>query len=79
MRAKVCPHCGETLYMSPVEFLSQPEVARSWARETLIATVVLFCIGVIFLNLPLEWKGTILMSTAIVGGWYFLKSFDGHA
>ena len=79
VRAKVCPHCGDTLYMNPVEFLSQPEVARSWAKETFLFSLILFCAGVIFLNLPLEWKGCILMSTVIVGAWYFLKSFDGHA
>ena len=79
VRAKTCPHCGETLYLSPVEFLYQPDVARSWARETLIATIVCLCLGVIFMNLPMEWKGAILMSTVIVGAWYFLKSFDGHA
>ena len=77
-KAKVCPRCGEVLYMNPVEYFKQPEVARSWARETAGFTLVLWCVGVIFINLPLEWKGTILVSSAIVGGWYILKSFDGN-
>ena len=75
--ARVCPRCGEVLYMNPVEFFKQPEVAREWARETAAFTVVLLCVGIIFMNVSIEWKGTLLMSTAIVGGYYFLKGIEG--
>lgn len=75
--AKTCQRCGEVLYMNAVEFFKQPEVAREWARETAGFTIVLVFAGIIFMNLPIEWKGLLLMSTAIVGGYYFLKSFDG--
>lgn len=76
--AKTCHLCGEVLYMNPVEFFKQPDVAREWARETLGFTIVLVFVGFIFINLPIEIKGVLLMSTAIVGGYYFLKSFDGN-
>ena len=75
--AKTCPRCGEVLYMNPLEFLSQPEVAREWAKETAGFTLVLLCVGIIFLNVSLEWKGVLLMSTAIVGGYYLLKGIGG--
>ena len=75
--AKVCPRCGEVLYMSPREYLSQPDVAREWAKETAAFTIVLLCVGIIFMNVSLEWKGTLLMSTAIVGGYYILKGIGG--
>ncbi len=76
-KAKTCPHCGEVLYMNPLEFMSQPDVAREWARETAAFTIVLLLVGIIFMNVSLEWKGTLLMSTAIVGGYYFLKGIEG--
>lgn len=76
-RAKNCPRCGEVLYMNPVEFIRQPEVARAWAKETAGFTIVLLLVGIIFMNVPLEVKGTLLMSTAIVGGYYFLKGIEG--
>ena len=76
-RAKTCPQCGEVLYMNPIEFLRQPDVARAWAKETAGFTIVLLLIGIVFMNVSLEWKGTLLMSTAIVGGYYFLKGIEG--
>ena len=75
--AKNCARCGEVLYMNPIEFFKQPEVAREWAKETAGFTVVFLCVGIIFLNLPIEWKGVLLMSTAIVGGYYILKGIEG--
>lgn len=76
-RAKTCPRCGEVLSMNPIEFFSQPEVAREWARETAAFTIVLLLVGIVFMNVSLEWKGTLLMSTAIVGGYYLLKGIGG--
>ena len=75
--AKTCQRCGEVLYMNPVEFMKQPEVTREWARETAGFTIVLLLIGTVFINLPIEWKGLLLISTAIVGGYYFLKGIEG--
>ncbi len=75
--AKACPRCGEVLYMNPVEYFRQPDIAREWARETAGFTIVLLLVGIIFMNVSLEWKGTLLMSTAIVGGYYFLKGIEG--
>ena len=77
VRAKTCPRCGEVLYMNPVEFMRQPEVAREWAKETAGFTIVLLLVGIIFMSVPLEVKGVLLMSTAIVGGYYFLKGIEG--
>ena len=75
--ARACPHCGETLYMNPIEFFKQPEVAREWAKETAGFTVVLLLVGIIFMSVPIEVKGVLLMSTAIVGGYYILKGIEG--
>ena len=75
--AKKCPRCDEVLYMNPIEFMRQPEVAREWAKETAAFTIVLLLVGIIFMNVSIEWKGTLLMSTAIVGGYYFLKGIEG--
>ena len=77
-RARTCPNCGETLYMNPVEFLRQPDVAREWAKETAAFTLVLLCVGIVFMNVDLAWKGTLLISTAIVGGWYLLRGIGGE-
>ena len=76
--AKTCPRCGEVLYMNPLEFLSQAEVAREWAKETAAFTIVLLCVGIIFMNVSIEWKGLLLISTAIVGGYYLLKGIGGN-
>ena len=76
--AKKCHSCGEVLYMNPIEFLKQPEVAREWARETAAFTIVFLIVGMIFMSVPIEVKGVLIMSTAIVGAYYFLKSFDGQ-
>ncbi len=75
--ARNCPRCGEVLYMNPVEFMRQPEVARAWAKETAGFTIVLLLVGIVFMNVSIEWKGTLLMSTAIVGGYYLLKGIEG--
>ena len=76
-RAKTCPRCGKVLYMNPIEFFKQPEIAREWAKETAAFTIILLCAGIIFMNVSLEWKGVLLMSTAIVGGYYLLKGIGG--
>ncbi len=76
-RAKTCLRCGEVLYMNPIEFFKQPEIAREWAKETAAFTIILLCAGIIFMNVSLEWKGVLLMSTAIVGGYYLLKGIGG--
>ena len=77
--AKTCHVCGEVLYMNPIEFFKQPDVAREWARETAAFTIVFLIVGIIFMSVPIEAKGVLIMSTAIVGAYYFLKSFDGQA
>ena len=76
--AKECPRCGEVLYMSPAKYLGQREVAREWARETAAFSLVLLCVAIVFMNVDLAWKGTLLISTAIVGGWYLLRGIGGE-
>jgi uncharacterized paraquat-inducible protein A len=76
--SKTCPRCGAVVRMDVMEFFTQPEVARSLAKETATVVLILFVLGTVFSSLPLEWKGCVLVSTAIVGAWYFLRAMDGN-
>ena len=80
--ARRCPHCDAILYMGPIEFLTQPHIARQWARETLVISVVLVVVlwmgGTLFTALPIEWKGVIIMASVIVGGFYLLRIIGGE-
>ncbi|RYG54237.1 hypothetical protein EON80_31915, partial [bacterium] len=70
----VCPNCGETLHLSFANTIAQTDVAKSWLKETLTVSAVLWVLGVIFSALPTEWKGAVLMSTAIVAGYFIIRS-----
>ncbi len=77
---KKCPNCGAILHMNPIEFLTQPHIAREWARETIIISVILALIlwigGIAFTVLPLEWKGAIIISSVMAGTWYLLRAIN---
>jgi tetratricopeptide (TPR) repeat protein len=81
VKFKKCPNCGAILHMNPIEFLTQPHIARAWARETMIISVVITLVlwigGIIFTALPIEWKGCIIMASVMVGGWYLLRAING--
>lgn len=71
----ICPNCGETLYLSFAGTIAQTDVAKSWAKETLIVTVVLVVSGIIFSTLSTEVKGVLLISTALVVALLVLRSY----
>ncbi|RYX83299.1 hypothetical protein EON83_15670 [bacterium] len=73
----VCPNCGETLHLSFANTIAQTDVAKSWLKETLIVSGVLWIIGIIFSALPVEWKGAVIISTAIVVGFYAIRAIGG--
>jgi len=77
---KKCPNCGAILHMNPIEFLTQPHIAREWARETptysVIIVLILWIGGIAFTVLPIEVKGTIIIASVIVGGWYLLRAIN---
>ena len=72
-----CPNCGEILHLSFANTLAQTEVAKSWLKETLVASAVLWVAGIVFSALPLEWKGAVIISTAIVAGYFLIRSLGG--
>lgn len=75
--AKTCPHCNAVIRMNFLEWVLQPNVKHDIVRETIPIALVLWVAAVIFMNLSLEWKGTLIISATMVGGWLILRSFDG--
>lgn len=74
-----CPNCGETLYLSFANTIAQTDVARSWLIETLVASAVLWTAGIVFSALPLEWKGTIIIATALAAGFFAIRALGGKS
>ena len=69
-----CPNCGEILYLSFANTIAQTDVAKSLVKETLMVCAVLWVLGILFSALPTEWKGVVIISSLIVGGFFFLRS-----
>ncbi len=69
-----CPVCGEILHLSFANTLAQNEVAGAWLKETLAISAVLWIVGIVFSTLPIEWKGMIVISSAIVFGYLIIRS-----
>ena len=74
---KTCRSCGTTLNMSMMEWGTSPEVQREIWRTALPIAAVLWVCFLIFSALPLEFKGVILVATAIMGGFYLIRSMNG--
>jgi hypothetical protein len=73
---RVCPRCGTTLHKGVIEWTLNSNTQKEIWLEAMPLVVVLTAAILIFMNLSLEWKGTILISTVMVMGWAFLRSFD---
>lgn len=73
---KSCPHCNAVVRMNFLEWVLQPGTKGEIARETIPIALLLWIVAIIFMNLPLEWKGTLIVSSVMVGGWLFLRSMD---
>lgn len=69
-----CPNCGEILHLSFANTIAQTEVAKSWIKETVVVCVVLWILSIVFSALSLEWKGAIIISSLLVGGFFFIRS-----
>ncbi len=74
-----CPNCGEVLYLSFANTIAQTEVARSWLVETLIASAILWALGIAFSVLPLEWKSTVIIATVLVAGFFSIRAIGGKS
>ena len=74
---KSCPHCGAIQEMSFVQWFSQPENFKSIIQHTAMAMLLTAVLFSIFSALPLEVKACVLVASAIVGAFYFLRSIDG--
>ena len=74
--AKTCPKCNAVIRMDFMEWLLQPGNKRDIVRETIPIVLMLWVAAVIFMNLTLEWKGTLIISSVMVGGWLILRSMD---
>lgn len=72
--AKTCGRCGATLQMSFFKWLTQPGNMKDIVRVAVPAFCMVAAALAIFSSLPLEWKGCILMASAIVGGYFLLRA-----
>jgi len=75
--SKVCAHCGAVQHMGFVEWSLRPENLSVIIRDTVVVMVVLICLLAVFSALPLEVKGCVLCSSAVVGAYYLLKGVGG--
>ncbi len=73
----ICPNCGETLHMSFANTLAQTDVAKSWLKETLAVCAILFIAAIIFSALPMEVKGTLIISATLVVGYLIIRAIGG--
>jgi tetratricopeptide (TPR) repeat protein len=69
---KNCTRCGEVLNMSFVQFVAKKENSTDIVRSAAPVIAALFVLVVVFSALPLEWKGLVLISSTLVGIYYFL-------
>ncbi|RYG72493.1 hypothetical protein EON80_04085 [bacterium] len=76
IREKTCPKCGLTLNKGLVEWGMDPNTQREIWREAIPISIVLLVVIAIFSALPTEVKGILIISSLLVGGWLFLRSFD---
>lgn len=74
--AKTCPQCGATLNMSFVEWLLNSGTQRDIWRQSVPIALVLWICSVVFMSLPLEWKGMIIISSVMVGGYLMWRSME---
>ncbi|BCM89579.1 hypothetical protein IAD21_01426 [Abditibacteriota bacterium] len=74
----ICPNCGETLHLSFANTIAQTDVAKSWLKETLAVCAVLFIAGIIFSALPMEVKGTLIISATLVIGYFIIRAIGGN-
>ncbi|HEX8463486.1 MAG TPA: zinc ribbon domain-containing protein [Abditibacterium sp.] len=73
---KSCPRCGAVLRMNALEWFLRGDTQREIWRESVPIALVLWICAIIFAQLPLEWKGTLIISSLLVGGWLIIRSFD---
>lgn len=77
---KTCPRCGATISRTLLEWgldgQTQREIWREAIPIALVLSVVIIVLTPFFTALPIEWRGTIIASTAIVMGFLFLRSMD---
>lgn len=72
-----CPRCGELQRMGFGEWLIQPANFKAVVRDTVQVFCVVIALLAVFSALPWEWKGVVLMATAIVLGRYLLRGIEG--
>ena len=63
--------------MNFFQWLSQPENYKDVGRQTVLVTMIVVLLGATFSSLSLEWKACVMCATVIVGGYYFLRAFNG--
>jgi RNA polymerase subunit RPABC4/transcription elongation factor Spt4 len=76
VKEKTCTRCGATISRGFMEWTLDKQTQREIWGEALPFAVVLIVAFCIFSTLPFEWKGTIIISTTMVMGYLFLRSFD---
>lgn len=74
--AKSCPQCGAVLTKSFLEWFLNSGTQQDIWRQAIPISLVLWICSVVFMNLSIEWKGTIIMSSVIVGGYLIVRSMD---
>lgn len=80
VKDKTCPRCGTTISRTLLEWGLDRQTQREIGREA-IPIILVISVGIIvfapfFTALPIEWRGTIIISTVIVMGYLFLRSMD---
>lgn len=73
---KSCPNCGTVLHMSALEWALRSDVQRDIWKQSLPLALLSWVAFLVFTTLPLQWKGALIMVSAIAGGWLILRSFD---
>ncbi len=76
LQDKSCPKCGEIVHMSFGEWVLRSDVQRDLWSQSLPIAFALWIASIIFSALPLEWQGTLIISSVLVGFWLFTRSFD---
>ncbi|MBW3636312.1 MAG: hypothetical protein KY445_07590 [Armatimonadetes bacterium] len=62
--------------MSFLEWFLNSGTQQDIWRQAIPITLVLWICSVVFRSLSIEWKGAIIMSSVIVGGYLIVRSMD---
>lgn len=76
LKEKTCPGCGARLRVGLFEWSLDRGNQADVLRTTIPLVLTLWVAAVVFSALPLEWKGVVIIASVVVGGFYFLRSFD---